>query len=557
MKIILLICIIFSITFSVLPVVLLTENFSGGALENIWNHLPSPYDDDLQAVPDSQSPNGSGPPDCNGYIGKLGDLDSTNTGIAAVYAGDSTWKNVEIEAWVYCYDSVINGASPQGGILARIDPTVSNEYCRFYSALSLIDPQLKLQTYTGSWSTIAWTGRTETAGWHKMKMIVYDDNVWTYFNTMNKPLPDCPKQMSALSSTLNEGAIGLGVLHNNATPPVAEYFDQIRVSEAKTTPPLSNVSITSFPDNIKSNKDFDITVNYTTNFTQTGHRGRIYLEVIDYSTGNIIKKIFNDNNGIGYNQSSASVTFTTSITPGYDSVFFRTYISPMEMNRWTVNKYLSYPRDGSYPYEWTGNGVTHDIYYKSSLILADNVEGNKCYCCGITYETFMDAYEAYNNKYGFDSIAGMSVNNVKTFRQLWYISLDTSGDYPKGCVKAIYDYNVGYEITNWEEALDGDFVQIWRRSGSGHSVIFRDWVRDTDGTITGIQYWSTQPSTNGINFNTENFGETSGVDATKTYIGRVVKPSDNDDWQNRYGDTDTSNTPTYVDRTMVVNWFLY
>ena len=89
-------------------------------------------------------------------------------------------------------------------------------------------------------------------------------------------------------------------------------------------------------------------------------------------------------------------------------------------------------------------------------------------------------------------------------------------------------------------------MQLWRQSNSGHSVIFREWVRDTDDTIIGISYWSTQSSTSGIGFRTEYFGETTGVDAARTYLGRVCKPADTDDWIRRYASDDTSSLPTRI-----------
>jgi hypothetical protein len=71
----------------------------------------------------------------------------------------------------------------------------------------------------------------------------------------------------------------------------------------------------------------------------------------------------------------------------------------------------------------------------------------------------------------------------------------------------------------------GDFVQIWRTSGSGHSVIFMNWTVNDAGDTTGIRYWSTQPGTNGVNYNTEYFSEYGGrVDKAHTYYSRAVNP---------------------------------
>ncbi len=316
------------------------------------------------------------------------------------------------------------------------------------------------------------------------------------------------------------------------------------LGDVKTTSPTATILITSFPPVIEPNTSFDVTAEYTSNFAQTGHRGRVYLDVVNAGDDLVIEHLYKDNNGEGYTGASGAVTFTTSVPDTYNSVYFRVYIAPMEMKPWIVSEYMSYPQDGSYPYKWSGNGVTHDIFYKSSLIISDNVEGNYCYCCGITYQAFMDAYEKYNTAYAFDSIAGMSVSQMTNFRRDWYVATGGIGD--KGAIKGIVNYGVGFEITNWEEVLDGDIVQIWRQSDSGHSVIFREWVRDLEENIIGFTYWSTQPSTSGIGFNTEYFGESSGMDPTRTYFARVVKPSDADDWKNRYASDNTSGSPTAV-----------
>lgn len=308
--------------------------------------------------------------------------------------------------------------------------------------------------------------------------------------------------------------------------------------------PEADITITTYPDNIDLNTDYDVTVEYTMNFYKTGHRGRIYLDVVDAATDTVIDSQYNDNLGLGYQGPSGSLTFTVNLAAFYNAVYFRAYIAPMEMNSWFIDEYTPYPQDGLYPYQWSGNGVTHDIYYLDSLILSDNTSGDTCYCVGITYQVFMDAYQEYMDTYSQTDIGGMSVDDMKYFRRLWYIAIGGIG--AKGCVQAMIDYNIGYEITDWDEAQEGDFVQLWRHSNSGHSVIFRNWVRDTGDEIIGMEYWSTQSSTNGIGVNTEYFGDSSGMDASRTYVGRLIKPADSDDFTNSYSDDNTSAVPTTI-----------
>src|SRR5690606_23844587 len=75
-----------------------------------------------------------------------------------------------------------------------------------------------------------------------------------------------------------------------------------------------------------------------------------------------------------------------------------------------------------------------------------------------------------------------------------------------GPLDALTAANIGTEIKDLDQALPGDFVQLWRNDKSGHSVIFINWLRDASGQRVGLQYWSTQTSTNGIGFANESFG---------------------------------------------------
>jgi hypothetical protein len=174
-------------------------------------------------------------------------------------------------------------------------------------------------------------------------------------------------------------------------------------------------------------------------------------------------------------------------------------------------------------------------------VISDNVEGNYCYCSGITYEVFMDAWATYNSAKGNSPahISNLTYNQMKSFRTKWYAADGTI----TGAPGAISAYGCGFEITEWDKVITGDLVQIWRLGGSGHSVIFDSWIRDTGGNKTTIRYWSTQTSTNGIGFNEEDY---SNLDQSKTVFARVVKPVDDDDWPNRYVDVNTFSQPTQV-----------
>jgi hypothetical protein len=117
---------------------------------------------------------------------------------------------------------------------------------------------------------------------------------------------------------------------------------------------------------------------------------------------------------------------------------------------------------------------------------------------------------------------------------------------PSTCWRALPEWGAGREITDFEEAQEGDFVQLWRWSGSGHNPVFVNWVRNTSGQITGVRYWGSQSSTNGIGYQTESFGTTSGMNRNRFYIGRASKPRDQADYDWALGSATTEGTPSTV-----------
>jgi hypothetical protein len=125
-----------------------------------------------------------------------------------------------------------------------------------------------------------------------------------------------------------------------------------------------------------------------------------------------------------------------------------------------------------------------------------------------------------------DNFNHMSVNNMRDFLLTWYNAKGTSKEQGDQLAGAIVKYGLGRRITNLEEAETGDFVDF-SRAKSGHTVVFINWIRDSKRNIIGIKYWSTQESTNGINFKEEYFSDNSKenvkgyIDRKQLFIGRV------------------------------------
>lgn len=190
----------------------------------------------------------------------------------------------------------------------------------------------------------------------------------------------------------------------------------------------------------------------------------------------------------------------------------------------------TYPRDGSYAYWWPDDtdwyGTTRDVEYRGQLVAEGDPE-HRSYCVGLTWEVMMRAFDQVNREEGGDgTLNGMSVADLDEFRIDWFVR-DLWGD---GVVTAVESYGVGERVTNLEDVRPGDFLQFWRHSGSGHSNIFVEWVRDGD-EIVGVTYWSVQGSTDGIDFNTEYFGSTgSTIDPNHFFAARVYMPEDWVDW---------------------------
>lgn len=182
------------------------------------------------------------------------------------------------------------------------------------------------------------------------------------------------------------------------------------------------------------------------------------------------------------------------------------------MNKTILDIIKQYPIDGTHGYHWVNgfDGCTEDIHYEGRLIMKAN-DLKQTYCCGLTFETFLKAAFKKGLKLG-------SAQDVITMKRHWFCATgkhEKATDY-KGPVDALVPIGLATEVTR-QEAKAGDYAQIWRKSGSGHSVVLTDII------ITNVDYWSTQPSTNGIGYRKEFFEEVNNP-ITHIYIARVQLP---------------------------------
>lgn len=203
------------------------------------------------------------------------------------------------------------------------------------------------------------------------------------------------------------------------------------------------------------------------------------------------------------------------------------------LNSYVLDVIKTYPL-GRYPYllntDYANyNGVSVNLFFQNRLFLKAHPSGNRAtHCTGITFEVFFKAMQNRNKKLGLnlDSFNGMSYDQLYDFMLTWYVA---DGDKRVSNVAAAVEkYGIGKRITRFEDAKAGDFMDISRENNTGHTVVFMNWLRDKSGRIIGFKYWSSQQSTNGINYKEEYFnlfdskGQKYGnVMINQVYIARI------------------------------------
>lgn len=190
--------------------------------------------------------------------------------------------------------------------------------------------------------------------------------------------------------------------------------------------------------------------------------------------------------------------------------------------------------NGRYPYLLNNdydnyNGVTTTLYYQNQVLLKAHPSGNRAsHCSGITFEVFYRAMEARNKRFGIaaDNFNGMTWDELFDFVLHWYAAQGPKSQ--SNIAIAVEKYGVGQRINRLEDARPGDFIDFSRENSTGHTAVFLDWIKEGD-KIVGFKYWSSQGSTNGINYVQEYFNLLSpkgkkygNVIIDRVYIARVV-----------------------------------
>ncbi|MEQ8847955.1 hypothetical protein [Botrimarina sp.] len=164
----------------------------------------------------------------------------------------------------------------------------------------------------------------------------------------------------------------------------------------------------------------------------------------------------------------------------------------------------SFPDGGGYYWKDGASGVTEAVTFRGETLLEACEEGS--FCCGYTYAVAVRVADQRG------LLEDKSVDDLKRFLKLWY---GAPGGDRTLVVLAVESLGIGRAVP-LEEARPGDFVQLWREGGSGHSVIFLEWAEE-DGRRVGFRYRSSQRATDGVGDRTEYFADAPG------HEGRVLR----------------------------------
>jgi len=316
-----------------------------------------------------------------------------------------------------------------------------------------------------------------------------------------------------------------------------------RGAEAAPDAAESTVKFEDFPDEVAPGKPFRLRVDFELGRLVSEHRRAVLIiELRDLATDAVLWQKVDDNMGFGFRAPLERMIYMERIPSLADGEgYFAAYLAPFGMNEYVLEEIERYPTDGTHRYLWKGGGSGHtkDLYYLGEKIFPGTPQGTT-YCCGLTYEVFLGMFNRYNEAMGHRRVGVIDAEGMKEARAEWYGDL---GSMERQLVARMVREGIGIEIEDKTEARAGDFMEIWRYSGSGHSVIFLEWVREGDA-VTGLRYWSAQPGTNGIAVNVEPLGPPKGIRWDRSYVGRLRKPRDARDWRDRYADASTKGTPT-------------
>ena len=180
------------------------------------------------------------------------------------------------------------------------------------------------------------------------------------------------------------------------------------------------------------------------------------------------------------------------------------------LNRWILEQMRRLPEGGGYRFEPGDrdpsdptnprdphyDGVSRPLQLGGRLV-ARAADDGATYCCGVTFEVWLEAWRA---RHSDDPEVGDPGQLVAD----WFCPVM---GHP-GVATALVERGLGTSVAA-EDAQPGDFVQYWRSvdlaKPSGHSAVFLGWDEGPQGERV-LRYWSSQPATGGIGVHSEVVG---------------------------------------------------
>lgn len=198
------------------------------------------------------------------------------------------------------------------------------------------------------------------------------------------------------------------------------------------------------------------------------------------------------------------------------------FLKVADLNPYVLQTIEEYNRDAAVGVALTpsdpayvGHGVTKDLYYRGKKIASGDPQ-RRHHCIGLLFEVWLSAWDRATTATGATLTVGDGSHaTFERFRRRFYGADGNMGT----CVDALAEYQLGREITKWEEAKAGDFLQYWRPNGRGHTGVFLGWVRDDQTSqIVGFKLWHS--AMKGIV--TEDFLFRSGIPVEYVYLVRPL-----------------------------------
>ena len=160
---------------------------------------------------------------------------------------------------------------------------------------------------------------------------------------------------------------------------------------------------------------------------------------------------------------------------------------------------VAYPLGDAIPYAWSPDrhtdGVSQTLEWQGE-VLAQPKDGG-VHCSGITFEVYVHALRAVQGE------EGLGPRRLRALKEAWY----NQGDLRGGPVDALVEQGLGEAVPEMADLQPGDFVQLWRNNGNGHSAIFVEHTRWRSGALKGIVFWSAQSSSEGIGYRRVSIGD--------------------------------------------------